>query len=214
MGIRQNEIAQKERQLSELAKKFAISDRNKAKNELSNLLSSGLSEYVSKFKQRKKKSLEDQILKGLHVLMHKKGFIHAVEVEISRDVIDIHLLNKRNERIRKESLSKGEQQMYATALLRGLVEESEIEFPVFIDSPMQKFDDEHAQNIIQFFYPSISEQVVIFPLINKELIASEYALLADRVAGAYFIINRTADHSEFVSVPAQELFEKYDEMYH
>ncbi|HEV7347900.1 AAA family ATPase [Telluribacter sp.] len=214
IGIRQNEIAQKERQLSELKKKFDISDQNKAKNDLSNQLSSGLSDYVAKFKQRKKKSLEQQILKGLHELMHKKDFIHAVEVEISRDVIDIHLLNKRNERIRKEALSKGEQQMYATALLRGLVEESEIEFPVFIDSPMQKFDDEHAQNIIQFFYPSISEQVVIFPLINKELIASEYSLLADRVAGAYFIVNRTADHSEFVPVPAQELFHKYDEMYH
>ncbi|TDB60409.1 AAA family ATPase [Arundinibacter roseus] len=214
IGVKHNEIAQKERQLSELGKKFAISDRNKSKNALSTQLSSGLSDYLAKFKQRKKKSLEDQILKGLQVLMHKKGFIHAVEVEISRDVIDIHLLNKRGERIRKEALSKGEQQMYATALLRGLVEESEIEFPVFIDSPMQKFDDEHALNIIQFFYPSISEQVVIFPLMNKELIQSEYSLLADRVAGAYFIVNRSADHSEFVPVGAEELFQKYDEMYH
>ena len=98
-------------------------------------------------------------------------------------------------------------------MLRGLVEESEIEFPVFIDSPMQKFDEEHAQNIIKSFYPHISEQVIIFPLINKELTQREYALLSDRVAGAYFIVNRSADQSEFVAVPPQELFEKYNEMY-
>jgi DNA sulfur modification protein DndD len=214
IGIRQNEIAQKERQLSELTKKFDVSERNQAKDDLSDKLASGLREYVAKFKERKKKSLETQILKGLQTLMHKKGFIHAVEVEIIGEDIDIHLLNKRKERIRKDSLSKGEQQMYATALLRGLVEESEIEFPVFIDSPMQKFDEEHAQNIIQFFYPSISDQVIIFPLINKELTEKEYSLLSERVAGAFFIVNRTADHSEFVPVPANELFSKYHELYH
>lgn len=177
IGIKQNEITQKERQLSELTKKFDVSERNQAKDDLSDKLANGLKDYVTKFKERKKKSLEKQILKGLQTLMHKKGFIHAVEVEIIGEDIDIHLLNKRKERIRKDSLSKGEQQMYATALLRGLVEESEIEFPVFIDSPMQKFDEEHAQNIIQFFYPSISDQVIIFPLINKELTEKEYSLL-------------------------------------
>lgn len=213
IGVKNNEIGQKERQLSELAKKFEVSKRNQNKDTLSNLLANGLSDYVAKFKERKKKSLEEQILKGLQMLMHKKGFIHGVEVKITRDLIEIELLDKRKDIIRKDSLSKGEQQMYATALLRGLVEESEIEFPVFIDSPMQKFDEEHAQNIIKSFYPHISEQVIIFPLINKELTTREYTLLSDRVAGAYFIVNRTADHSEFVSVAPNQLFEKYNEMY-
>lgn len=213
IGVKHNEITQKERQLSELTKKFDISARNQAKDNISDLLANGLREYVAKFKERKKKSLETQILKGLQMLMHKKGFVHKVEVEIIGEDIDIHLLNKRKERIRKDSLSKGEQQMYATALLRGLVEESEIEFPVFIDSPMQKFDEEHARNIIQFFYPSIAEQVIIFPLINKELTEREYSLLIEHVAGAYFIVNRTSDHSEFVPVAPTELFEKYNELY-
>jgi len=213
IGIKHNDITQKERQLSELTKKFDISERNQDKDYLSDKLANGLRDYVAKFKERKKKSLEAQILKGLQMLMHKKGFIQKVEVEIIGEDIDIHLLNKRKERIRKDSLSKGEQQMYATALLRGLVEESEIEFPVFIDSPMQKFDEEHARNIIQFFYPSIAEQVIIFPLINKELTEREYTLLSEHVAGAYFIVNRTSDHSEFVPVAPNELFEKYNELY-
>ena len=96
-----------------------------------------------------------------------------------------NLFNKRNEPIRKESLSKGQQQIYASALLKGLVEESDINFPVFIDSPMQKFDEEHSQNIIKYFYPDVSEQVVIFPLINKELTEKEYLSLKSNIYTSY-----------------------------
>lgn len=53
----------------------------------------------------------------------------------------------------------GERQMYASALLSSLVDESEIEFPVFIDSPMQKFDEQHAENIIKYFYPNVSWKI-------------------------------------------------------
>ena len=70
-------------------------------------------------------------------MLHKKSFIKDVNVEIIGEDIDINLIDSRGNIINKDSLSKGEQQMYATALLKGLVDESNISFPVFIDSPMQ-----------------------------------------------------------------------------
>jgi DNA sulfur modification protein DndD len=145
--------------------------------------------------------------------MHKKGFIKKVEVEIIGDDIDIVLKNNRGEEIKKESLSKGEQQMYATALLRGLVEESDIQFPVFIDSPMQKFDEQHAENIVKYFYPNVSDQVVIFPLINKELTAREYDILSKHIAKTYLIKNVHEDSSEFLPVPPQDFLKTYNRMY-
>ena len=157
--------------------------------------------------------MEEQILKGLETLMHKKGFIKKVEVEIIGDDIDIILKNNRGEEIKKESLSKGEQQMYATALLRGLVEESDILFPVFIDSPMQKFDEQHAENIIKYFYPNISDQVVIFPLINKELTEREYNILSKHIAQTYLINNLHEDKSEFLVLDPTEFFNTYNRMY-
>ena len=71
--------------------------------------------------------------------------------------------------IDKDTLSKGEQQLYATALLKALVDQSGIDFPIFIDSPLQKFDKEHSSNVIQQFYPSISDQVVLFPITGKRI---------------------------------------------
>lgn len=204
---------QAEKQRNELAKKLEVSSTNKKKDDVTGRLVTELKAFISNFKEEKKKSLENQILKGLKTLMHKKGFIKRVEVEIINEDIDIHLYNSRNEIIRKEGLSKGEQQMYATALLKGLVEESDIDFPVFIDSPMQKFDEEHAENIVKHFYPSVSDQVVLFPLINKEMSAKEYDLLFPKVVRSFLIQNVTPDKSEFLSVEPKNLIKTYNKIY-
>ncbi|MBO0360878.1 AAA family ATPase [Hymenobacter sp. BT186] len=210
----QNSIVQREKQLEGLRKKLKASEQDKEKDLLTEALSQRLRDYIVLYKERKKKSLEQQILKGLGMLMHKKGFVKNVEVRIMGDLIEIELYNKRGEVILKEGLSKGEQQLYATALLYGLVEESDFDFPVFIDSPMQKFDDQHAENIVKHFYPSIADQVILFPLINKELSAREYDLLLPRVAKSYLIINKDSDESGFEEVVPDQLFERYSALYH
>ena len=107
----------------------------------------------------------------------------------------------------------GERQMYASALLSSLVDESEIEFPVFIDSPMQKFDEEHAENIIRHFYPNVSKQVVIFPLINKELTAKEYRVLQPKVCKAFLIKNTSTDSSEFQETTPEQFIITYNDLY-
>ncbi len=174
-----------------------------------------LQNFIALFKEAKKKSLAEKMLKGLSILMHKKDFITSVEVDISvtGDDIDIILYNKKGSIIDKSSLSMGERQMYASALLNALVDESDIEFPVFIDSPMQKFDDEHAENIIKFFYPSVSKQVVIFPLINKELTKHEYDQLKKNVCKSYLINNISNEKSEFLIAEPENLFNIYKELY-
>lgn len=210
----QNSIVQNEKQLEDLRKKLKASEQDQEKDLLTEALSQRLRDYINMYKERKKKSLEKQILRGLNMLMHKKGFVKSVEVRIMGDLIEIELYNKRGDIILKEGLSKGEQQLYATALLYGLVEESDFDFPVFIDSPMQKFDDQHAENIVKHFYPSIADQVILFPLINKELSAREYEMLLPRVAKSYLIVNKDSDQSGFEEVAPDQLFARYAAIYH
>jgi DNA sulfur modification protein DndD len=208
-----NEKTQKGKLIEALSRKLKVSENNVEKDAIITRNISNLKDFITKFKAKKKESLEEQILKGLNTLLHKKGFIRKVEVEIIGDDIDIVLKNGRNEEIKKESLSKGEQQMYATALLRGLVEESDIQFPVFIDSPMQKFDEQHAENIIKYFYPNISEQVVIFPLINKELTEREFNILSKHIAQTILINNVHEDKSEFLTIEPDNFLRTYNRMY-
>jgi DNA sulfur modification protein DndD len=140
--------------------------------------------------------------------MHKKDFIVNVRVNIVDDVMDIDLLDKNDTIIDKDSLSKGEQQLYATALLKALVDESGIKFPVFIDSPLQKFDKFHSKNIIKEFYPSISEQVVLFPLLEKELSENEYELLKPNLNKAFLIHNDNGS-SILKPIPVNNLFKEF-----
>lgn len=208
-----NEKTQKGKLIETLSRKLKVSENNLEKDAIITRNIQNLKDFITKFKAQKKVSLEEQILNGLNTLLHKKGFIKKVEVEIIGEDIDIILKNARGEEIKKESLSKGEQQMYATALLRGLVEESDIQFPVFIDSPMQKFDEQHAENIVKYFYPYISEQVVIFPLINKELTEREFNILSKHIAKTYLIHNVHEDKSEFISIEPDKFLATYNKMY-
>jgi DNA sulfur modification protein DndD len=213
IGELSNEKTQKGKQIEKLSSKLKVSQGNTVKDAIITRNIQNLKDFITKFKAKKKESLEDQILNGLDTLMHKKGFIKNVEVFIIGDDIEISLKNARGDEIKKETLSKGEQQMYATALLRGLVEESDIQFPVFIDSPMQKFDEQHAENIVKYFYPNISDQVVIFPLINKELTEREYNILSKHIAQTYLIHNVHEDKSEFMALDPDKFLKTYNRMY-
>ncbi|GGE18171.1 hypothetical protein GCM10011516_14750 [Sphingobacterium cellulitidis] len=208
----QKELVIKTKQESELAKKIRVEEVDLAKDEVAARLISELDVFIKKFKSEKKSLLERSLKKELNLLMHKEKFVDRVEVEVGSDLIDIHLYDTRGEVVNKDTLSKGEQQLYATALLKALVDESNIKFPIFIDSPLQKFDKFHSENIIKEFYPNVSEQVVLFPLLEKELSEDEYNMLLPRVNSVHLIKNIDDDHSTFNDVPVNELFTYYQQL--
>ncbi len=204
---RGNLIKEQDKLREKIDSSIAFSEKEEAtKNVLKQI-----KKTITSYQRKKKESLEENMLNGLSTLLHKKNFIKKVSVDISQsgEDIDISLINERDEKIDKASLSMGERQMYASALLNALVDESDIEFPVFIDSPMQKFDEEHAENIIKYFYPNVSKQVVIFPLMNKELTEKEYLLLKHKVSKVHLIQNLDNDSSNFIPVDPEKFIETY-----
>jgi len=209
IGSLQREVSIKSKITSELAKKIKVEDTDIAKDEVAERLILELDVFIKNFKTEKKTLLEKSLKRELNVLMHKTDFVDKVEVEVGHDLIDIHLYDKRGQEVNKDALSKGEQQLYATALLKALVDESNIKFPIFIDSPLQKFDKHHSANIIESFYPKVSDQVVLFPLLQKELTEDEYQLLLPRVNSTHLIKNIDDDHSTFEPVQPSKLFDYY-----
>ena len=182
-----------------LGPKVSLDDSDAKKDKVAEQLIIELSTFLVSLKQEKKFSLERRIKGVLNNLMHKEDFIGKVEVIINGEDMDIELYTVDEKLINKDSLSKGEQQLYATSILKALVDESGIQFPVFIDSPLQKFDKSHATKIITEFYPQISKQVVLFPLLYKELTVDEYEVMKPLVNATYLIKNDTT-HSYFENV--------------
>lgn len=207
LGLIKKEQTVKKKQLAELTKRVSTDDGDKKKDEIAERLIGELSIFLFKLKMKKKFSLEKRIKTEMSKLMHKMDFISGVKIELNDDIIDIVLIDKDKSPISKDRLSKGEQQLYATSILKALVDESEIEFPVFIDSPLQKFDSRHSKNIITQFYPTVSKQVVIFPLLGKELSEDEYNSLLPNVNSAYIIRNKD-NRSSFEMINPKQMFEK------
>ena len=192
------------KQIKELSRKVSVDDADEEKDKVASELIGELDTFLFSLKETKKSSLELRIRNALNTLMHKEDFIGHVEVELEDDSMDIKLYSPDGFEIDKSLLSKGEKQLYATSVLKALVDESGIQFPVFIDSPLQKFDKSHASKIITEFYPSISKQVILFPLLHKELTATEYEMLKPYVENAVVISNDTV-RSTFKKVNSDKL---------
>lgn len=203
LGTLNTEYATISKKVSELNKKVSLDDSDAKKDKVAEELINELASFLVSLKEEKKYSLERRIKSILNNLMHKEDFIGRVEVVIEGEDMDINLYNVSDSLINKESLSKGEQQLYATSILKALVDESGIQFPVFIDSPLQKFDKSHATKIITEFYPQISKQVVLFPLLYKELTFDEYEVMKPLVNATYLIKNDTT-HSYFERIPIED----------
>ena len=206
-GVLTQKMATATKQISELSKVVSLDDSSEKKDKLAEQLIGELSAFLISLKKEKKFSLERRIKAILNSLMHKEDFIGNVEVNIEGDDMDISLFSVDGVEIHKDSLSKGEQQLYATSILKALVDESGIQFPVFIDSPLQKFDKSHATKIITEFYPQISEQVVLFPLLYKELTEEEYEVMKPLVNSTYLIKNDTT-HSYLEEVSINSFIEE------
>lgn len=188
-GAIDNELTLINEKVKELSKKVSLDDSNVKKDKVAEKLIDELNVFLISLKKEKKSALEWRIKSTMNKLMHKTDFIENVEVIIDDDIIDINLYSKDNVLIKKDTLSKGEQQLYATSLLKALVDESGIQFPVFIDSPLQKFDKSHANKIITEFYPTVSKQVILFPLLHKELSEKELNIMKPFLNTTYLIKN-------------------------
>lgn len=206
-GELQLTIESYDKKIKELSCKISVDDADEAKDKLASELITELDTFLLSLKKNKKSSLELRIKNTLNTLMHKEDFISHVEVELDSDTMDINLFSSDGNVINKNMLSKGEKQLYATSILKALVDESGIQFPVFIDSPLQKFDKSHSSKIISEFYPSISKQVILFPLLHKELTEAEYKTLQPFVESATMIVNDTS-RSYFEAANVNSLMQK------
>lgn len=209
IGLMNRDLIVKKKQLSECIKLVKVDDMDKDKDAIAERLIAELNDFLTQLREKRKSSLESRIKNEIDILMHKTDFIEGVSMDIQDNIIEINLLDHDEQIINKEKLSKGEQQLYATAILKALVDESGISFPVFIDSPLQKFDSIHSKNIISKFYPAVSEQVVIFPLLGKELSESEYGDLLPNVNSAFVIQNKNGV-SSFIEVNPNQIFNYID----
>ena len=195
------DITRFNQELVTLRSKVEINAQNKLKIKETEKYIDTLNTFLEEQKSRHKDSLEKTILIELKTLMHKLSseennskFIEDVKVTIlaSGQGMKITLLDQDDNEIRKESLSSGEKQIYISCLIKAILNESIQSLPIFIDTPLGRLDEEHRDSITKKYYPTLSEQVVLFST-NSEITPKRFKDISENIAQSYLLVNDGAN---------------------
>lgn len=105
------------------------------------------------------KTLEANFDIAYHKLARKEDL--QLNAHINPDSFDVELVDGNNVAINRKSLSAGEKQIYAIAILEALAKTSGRDLPVIIDTPLGRLDSKHRDKLINHYFPYASHQVVL-----------------------------------------------------
>jgi len=143
-----------------------------------------LEDYTKLLRGKKIELLERYILDGLKMLLHKKDFIEKVSID--HETFEVRLYKGNDDEITKNMLSKGELQMYATAVVWGLAKTSGRPLPFMIDTPLARLDEEHRKNIVENFFPNASHQTIILST-DSEINYNHYQELKPYISKSFVL---------------------------
>lgn len=191
----QKDIIRLNQQYQNQLQKVDITKNNKLKLEKTREYIKALQDFIDSEKLKKKDSLAKNILEEMQKLMHKlqvsdNAFVSDVNVDILPDGagMKVTLYNSDDVEIKKEILSQGEKQLYISSLIKAILKEAIQSFPIFIDTPLGRLDDEHIKNILLYYYPDLTNQVVILST-NNEITPKRYKDISNKVSKAYLLEN-------------------------
>ncbi len=115
-------------------------------------------------------------------LLHKKSLIKSVQIDPDTYAITLVSGGSRQEQVIPiDDLSAGECQLLATSLLWGLAKASHRPLPMVIDTPVGRLDDSHRTNLLEFYFPKASHQVVLLST-DTEIVGKDQRTLAPYVS--------------------------------
>lgn len=189
-----NKLAQiADLETSQIVNQRVLNHAQKAKNTLSKFKDGLISKHLL--------SLSEEISKCFQLLHRKSKF--GLKFEINKDDFSLSIAKPSGEIVPAKSLSAGERQLLAVAILWALAKSSGKTLPTVIDTPLGRLDGPHRQKLITNYFPKAGSQVLIFST-DEEITSEHYESLKGHIALEY---NINYDESTESSVFSQGYFE-------
>lgn len=118
-----------------------------------------LDNYAVELTNARVKKLEKMFVAAYQRLARKDDL--RISARINPSTFDVELIDDEGAAVNRSSLSAGEKQIYAVAILDALAKTSGRQLPVIIDTPLGRLDSRHRDNLIENYFPSASHQVVL-----------------------------------------------------
>lgn len=141
-----------------------------------------LSEFSTKTTKRKISDLECELIASLQRLSRKEDSIVSAKIDPSN--FEVNIFDKKGNKLEKGSLSAGEKQIYAIAMLEALARTSGRKLPIIVDTPLGRLDSIHRDRLINNYFPHASHQVIILST-DTEVDNAYYNELSRHISHAY-----------------------------
>lgn len=142
------------------------------------------------------RALEFNFLTAYKRLNRKEN--ENLTVKINPKNFDVELIDSKGQFINRKSLSAGEKQIYAIAILEALGKTSGRQLPVIIDTPLGRLDSKHRDKLVEYYFPLVSEQVIILSTDTEIDERYFFNYLRDDISRCYQIQFNNQTHSSSV----------------
>ena len=133
--------------------------RNIQRMDMATRTQAALADYEQRILQKRLSSLSEHFVDAFNGLVPRKTLVSSVEVDPETFVLKLR--DSQNKIIRTDSLSAGERQLYAIAMLWALGKTSGRELPMIIDTPLSRLDMVHRKTLMGEYLPKASKQVIM-----------------------------------------------------
>ncbi|WP_427500884.1 DNA sulfur modification protein DndD [Methylomonas sp. MED-D] len=147
------------RALEKLHDSFVFSDDNDRALDYAHKAKNALTQFAERVAINKIKNVETEFINSFKRLARKEDI--NIKAKIEPHAFSVKLLNDFGNEIPKESLSAGERQIYAVAMLDALAKTSGRKLPIIIDTPLGRLDSKHRKKLVENYFPRASHQVII-----------------------------------------------------
>ena len=141
---------------SEAVAEFTLQNH---KNSLAAKGIKALIEFETTLLDQKINQVRHNFVEIFNSLLRKRNFI--TDLYIDPKSFNTQLIKTNGKVIEKSALSAGEKQIYAIAMLWSLAKTSGRHLPMIVDTPLGRLDREHRDNLMRFYFPHVSHQVII-----------------------------------------------------
>lgn len=149
-----------------------------------NAAQSALGDFSARLTHLRVSQLEELFATSYRRLARKGDL--KLGARIDAKTFDVSLVDQEGIEINRKSLSAGEKQIFAFAILEALGKLSGKVLPVVVDTPLGRLDSKHRDKLITHYFPEAGEQVILLST-DTEVDEEFYALLSDKVSHTYEI---------------------------
>jgi DNA sulfur modification protein DndD len=128
--------------------------------------------------------LENFIKECFNFLIRKEEFLEKVKIDINN--FALLLYDKKDRNIETSTLSAGERQLLAVAILWALAKASNKLSPTIIDTPLGRLDSKHRLNLVEKYFPNASHQVILLST-DEEINKNYLNIMKDNISRSYLI---------------------------